>query len=208
MLHDFRKLLVSFVAALPAVNLGCSRQTAPSEPAKTEPAKSNADSPESRREKAIADFSAAIERNPKETNDRGDLPHFQRGRAYAEKGDNDKAIADFTEAIRLYPEAKGPYLAARRVEAYNARAEANRTKGDYDKAIADYTEVINFGRGSFKELTDALAFGGLAATALYKRGICYDEKGEHDKAMSDYREAIRLGPELKSNEDLKKRLGK
>jgi lipoprotein NlpI len=53
-----------------------------------------------------------------------------------------------------------------------------------------------------------MIFGGFAADAHYKRGICYDETGDHAKAMADYKEAVRIKPDLTKNEDLKKRMGK
>lgn len=159
-------------------------------------------------DKAILDCTEGILLDPKKVNDRGELAHYKRGKLYAEKGDHDKAIADFTEAIRLYPIVKGPYLRARQVEVYSLRADSYQKKGDHDKAIADYTEVIQLGTGGFQNLGDALIFGGVAANAHYKRGVCYDEKGEHDKALADYKEAVRIAPELSKNEDLKKRMSK
>ena len=59
-----------------------------------------------------------------------------------------------------------------------------------------------------KDAGEVLAFGGFRATALYERGVCYDEKGDHTKAVADFKEAIRLGPDLANNEDLKQRMNK
>lgn len=136
------------------------------------------------------------------------MPCHRRGWVYAEKGDDDKAIADLTKVIQLYPIIKRPYVASRLMEAYNTRGDAYRKKYEYDKAMADNTQIVEFGHGLSKDAIDALAFSGSAVTAHYKRGICYDEKCDHGKAMIDCTEAIRLGPELKNNEDLKKRMGK
>ncbi len=65
---------------------------------------------------------------------RGDADDsYNRGNAYAGKGEYDKAIAEYTEAIRL-----DPTLA----QAYYNRGFAYLNKGDYDKAIAEFTEAI------------------------------------------------------------------
>jgi tetratricopeptide (TPR) repeat protein len=159
-------------------------------------------------DRAIADLTEAVKLRPKEANDRGELPHYRRGRAFAEKGEHGKAIADYTEAIRLYPIVKGPYFEPRLAEALSARAESYAKTGEYDKAITDYTEVIQATPKGSKDVGEALLLAGAAATAHYKRGVCYDEKGDRAKAMEDFKEAVRLGPELANNEDLKKRMSK
>ena len=55
-------------------------------------------------DKAIADYSEAIQRDPKDAQVYG-----YRGLAYGYKGDWDKAIADYSEAIRLDPKAAWAY---------------------------------------------------------------------------------------------------
>lgn len=189
---------------LPPMTISCSGGKTP----KQGDDKNN-DTPEaSQLNKVIADYTEAIRLNPKDANARGELAYLNRGRAYAQKDEHDKAIADYTEALRLYPIVNVPFLQARLIEAHDARGKSYQKKGEYDKAIADYTEVIQIGTGSFKDMAEAMAFGGLAAQAYYKRGVCYDEKGEHGKAVSDYKEAIRMAPELKDNDDLKARMSK
>ena len=173
------------------------------EPAKTAPAASDV-----RLDKAIADQTEAIRLHPERANDRGELPHFLRGRSYAEKGEQDKAIADFTEAIRLYPVAKSPHLEARLAEAYFARGEAYLKKREYDPAIADFTQIIDSSNKSGKDPIEVLGFAGFRAAAHHHRGVCYDEKGEHNKAVADFTEAIRLAPDLAKNADLKRRMNK
>jgi tetratricopeptide (TPR) repeat protein len=161
-----------------------------------------------RQDQAIADAAEAIRLHPKEVNERGELPHYRRGRAFAEKGEYDKAIADYGEAIRLYPIVSRRYFAPRLAEAHSARAECYGKKGEYDKAIADYTEVLKSTPQGGPDLGEALLLAGARATAHYMRGVCYDDKGDHAKAMEDFKEAIRLGPELANNEDLKRRMSK
>jgi tetratricopeptide (TPR) repeat protein len=198
-------LVLAALAAPAAVSCSGGTPTAPG-PVAAPPAP--ADPAAARLDREIAEATAAIGKDPNAVNDRGELAHARRGRAYAEKGDHDKAIADYTEAVRLYPVVRPPYARARLIEAYNARAECHRKKGDLDRAIADYTEVIGIGTGAFADLGEVLAFGGFAATAHYKRGVCHDDKGDHARAMADYQEAIRLGPDLKNNDDLKRRMSK
>jgi hypothetical protein len=195
---------VALAVVLSPVMTSCSGEKPPAEGEKGVPGKPGTPDPETlRRDKAIADYTEAIRRNPKDADSRGVLTMVKRGGVYAEKGEHDKAIADFTEAIRLYPLIKAPFLSARLMEAHEARGSSYRKKGDYDRAIADYTQVIQFGGGAFKDPGEALAFGGFAAGALYHRGVCYDEKGEPVKAVADFKEAQRLGL---SNEDLQNRM--
>jgi hypothetical protein len=195
---------VALAAVLSPMLTSCSGEKPHAEGEKEVPGKPSAPDPEkARRDKAIADYTEALRRNPKDADSRGVLSIVKRGGVYAEKGEHDRAIADFTEAIRLYPLIKAPFLSARLMEAHEARGSSYRKKGDYNKAIADYTQVIQFGQGAFKDLGEALAFGGFVAGALYNRGVCYDEKGEPIKAVADFREAERRGL---SNEDLHNRM--
>jgi len=79
-------------------------------------------------DKAIADYTEAIIRNPNDSE-----AYKLRGKAYTVNHDYDKAIADYTEAIRINPNDS---------EAYKKRGKAYTVNHDYDKAIADYTETI------------------------------------------------------------------
>ena len=56
-------------------------------------------------DKAIADFTEAIQLDPKNAK-----AYIDRGSAYINKGDNDKAIADCNEAIRLDPKNADAYI--------------------------------------------------------------------------------------------------
>jgi tetratricopeptide (TPR) repeat protein len=189
---------------LPLMAVSCSQGQAPG--TNTEPVTTST-RPEARREKAIAEYTEAIRVDPRKFNDRGELPHYLRGRLYAEQGKHDQAVADFTEVIELYRDLKGPYADARLAEAYNARGESYLQTRDYDKAIADYTAIAESMNKISQDINEVLASGGFSAYALYKRGVCYDEKGERDKALADFKEAIRRAPDLARNEDLKRRMG-
>jgi len=109
-------------------------------------------------DKAIADFSKAIELDPADAK-----AYRNRGLAYYYKREYDKAMADFNKAIDLNPEY---------AEGYYNRGTAYGAKGEYDKAIADFNKVIDL------DPEYALAYG--------TRGLAYYYKGEYDKAIADY----------------------
>jgi lipoprotein NlpI len=79
-------------------------------------------------DRAIADFTVAIDLEPK-------LPGVRTNRAlsWSDKGDHDRAIADYDAALNLFP---------RDVRARTGRAFEWTLKGDYKRAAADYEEVI------------------------------------------------------------------
>ena len=95
-----------------------------------------------------------------------------RGNAYTKKGEFDKAVKDHTTAIQLKPD---------NFYAYNARGKAYRKKWEFDKAIKDYTTAIQLKPDNF------YAYGG--------RGRVYTAKGEFDNAIKDYTTAIQLKPD-------------
>jgi tetratricopeptide (TPR) repeat protein len=95
--------------------------------------------------------------------------YYNRGRAYAAKGDNDRAIADYNAALRLDPKF---------AFAYDNQGNAYHAKGDYHRAIADHNE--------------ALRLDPNFAHAYYNRGSAYAAKGDLDRAIADYNEAIEL----------------
>ena len=151
-------------------------------------------------DRAIADYNAALQINPKYF-----FAHYNRGISYTVKGEWDRAIADFDTAIRLNPKSK---------EAHNNRGGAYMEKGELDRAIADFTTVLRLdpkfasgygNRGvAFRrkgELDRAIADYNQAirldpsyANAYNGRGVAYQEKGDHDRAIVDFGEALRLDP--------------
>lgn len=78
-------------------------------------------------DKAIADFTKAIEIDPKDAD-----AYYARGLVRHIKGDYDKAIADYTKVIEINP---------KRAKAYKARGFCWEAKGQYDKAKADYAKA-------------------------------------------------------------------
>ncbi|MDR3619292.1 MAG: tetratricopeptide repeat protein [Paludisphaera borealis] len=151
------------------------------------------------REKAVADFTEAIQLDPLEA-----VYHASRAIAWSEERD-ERAIADFTEAIRLDP-----------LEAiyYTSRGLAWKSIQEYDKAIDDYTEAIrldpkrglNFSsRGwtwsskkeydkAIADFTEAIRLDPKNGLNFNSRGWTWSRKKEYDKAIADFTEAIRLDP--------------
>ena len=115
---------------------------------------------------AIADYSRALELDPKNV-----YAYNNRGLTKQSKGDVDGAIADYNRTLELDP--KNAY-------AYNNRGLAKDAKGDYDGAIADCNRAI--------ELDSKYA------KSYRNRGVAKEAKGDVDGAIADYNRAIELDP--------------
>jgi tetratricopeptide (TPR) repeat protein len=126
-------------------------------------------------DKAIADFSKAIEIDPKDA-----TTYYSRGCVWGQKGDYDKAIADYTKAIEIDPKVTGAYV---------NRGNAWSYKGNYDKAIADYSKAIEI--------------DPKVAQAYYGRGRAWGEKGDYDKSIVDLTKAIEINPKLSYAYDIR-----
>jgi tetratricopeptide (TPR) repeat protein len=79
---------------------------------------------------AIADYSEALRRNPKDP--AGII--WNRGNAHAEKRDYPGAIADYDQAIALSPKF---------ADYYRIRASTYEKMGERDRAIADYRRALS-----------------------------------------------------------------
>ena len=135
-------------------------------------------------DRAIVDFSEAIELNPDDA-----VAYNNRGGIYYLKEEYESAIADFSKAIELNP----GYAIA-----YNNRGVAYYLKKEYESAIVDFSEAI--------ELNPNYAI------AYNNRGRTYGVRGEVDsltlrpdsptskraviRAIKDYNPAIGLNPKL------------
>ncbi len=86
-------------------------------------------------DRAIADFSAVIERYPKEFG-----PYRLRARAYAEKKDLDHALADHDQIVRLRPDDPGVYL---------ERSFVRLNRGDNAGAMSDMDRFVQLNPRSF-----------------------------------------------------------
>jgi tetratricopeptide (TPR) repeat protein len=117
---------------------------------------------------AIAKYTEAIEKNPKNAN-----AYTDRALAYKEKKDYDKAIADFNEALRLKPEAF----------VYYDRGVIYREMGAEDKAIADFTKALKL----------SIPNAQLRAECYIQRAHSYMNKENADKALPDLNAAIKMG---------------
>jgi len=113
---------------------------------------------------AVADFSKAIELDPKNP-----LAYSARGNAKINTGELDEAIADHSKAIELDPTRRAPYI---------NRGVAKIDKGDLEGAIADYSKAI--------------ALDPKAAAAYFNRGNARLQKGDVTGALGDFDQAVQL----------------
>lgn len=118
------------------------------------------------REKADADFDAALRLNPKFTK-----VYVIRGYQAISDDHLDDAIKQFDQAIAIDPK-----LAA----AYEGRGLAFTSDSQFDKAIPEYQKAIEL------DPKHASAYSGLA--------LAYEEKGQGDRAIEYYTKAIDLAP--------------
>ena len=151
-------------------------------------------------EKAIVDYTKAIELDPKSTH-----AYSERGRAYGNFKQYEKAIADYTQVIQLEP--TDAYAFFNRGLAY-IRLDL------YGKALADLTQAIEldpklslpyasrgFTFGALGEYEKAFADYSLAMDlepkigwAYTNRGNTYHDLGQYENAIADYNKAIQLAP--------------
>jgi tetratricopeptide (TPR) repeat protein len=106
-------------------------------------------------DRAIADYTKAIEIEPKDT-----YAYRYRSEIYLERRDYDLAIADLGKLIELSPNDASPYM---------SRARAYKSKGDYDRAIAEYSKALEIdpSRGH-----------------IYRGGV-FNLTGDYDRAIAD-----------------------
>jgi len=109
-------------------------------------------------DKAIPDYSRAIELNPENY-------RYYLERAHINSHPNvekyDQAISDYSKVMELKPEEAGAI--------YYLQGYAYRKKGDFDNAIFIYNKAIEKKFLCYEE-----------------RGDAYIALGEYDKAISDY----------------------
>ena len=151
-------------------------------------------------DRAIVDFSEAIERDPQST--RG---HNGRGIAYQRKGDYDHSIEDFDRALAIDPKFYW---------AYNTRCVSYRLKGDLDRALRDCSQALalepRFAAGylsranvylaqrefdrAIADLDQLLAIDPKFSEGYVKRGDAYEARKDYGRAIADYDQAIALDP--------------
>ena len=117
-------------------------------------------------DRAIADYTQALQFDPKLA-----VAFNGRGSAYYEKNEFDRAIADHTAAIQLDPKLADAYFHRGIAYSYG--------KHDYDHAVADYTEAIRL--------------DPIFAGAYFHRAIVYQNGiQDFDRALSDYQQVLSL----------------
>ncbi|HEY2136081.1 MAG TPA: tetratricopeptide repeat protein [Xanthobacteraceae bacterium] len=126
-------------------------------------------------DRAMADFTAAIRLNPKDS-----LAYNNRAIAWRDKGNPDRAIADFTQAIRLSALPHSDLPGTGHVNIYSNRGLAWAAKGDLTRALADFDESIRQDR--------------FDPEAYWRRARLYVTKHDLDHAIADMSETIRLDP--------------
>src|SRR5215831_10752703 len=149
---------------------------------------------------AIADFTSALNQNPKFVD-----AFKNRGLAYKMQGTSDKAIGDFNQAIRL--DGNSPEL-------YNLRGAALLDKQEFNRAIADFEKAISLNqkyRNAFVNRGLAFTFTRQLSRAIadfdmvvrlsprdplgyLNRAMTRMDMGNFTGAIADYDEAIRLDP--------------
>lgn len=115
-------------------------------------------------DKAIADFTTVIHREPQATATRR-----ERGVTYGMKGETDRGLRDFDEVIRLKPND---------ALAHMHRADSLQLTKHWDAAIEAATTAIQLDPG--------------LAIAYHVRGRAYIGKKEYGKAARDFSESDRL----------------
>ena len=140
--------------------------------------------------KAIADYTKAIEIDPNFSD-----AYYNRAVAWKSKGRwyYKKAAADYKKAIAAYKNdaranlntaitklTKIIELDPKNAKAYYDRGITWREMGEYEKAIADYTKAIQINPEYAK--------------AYNSRGLAWKKQGNYDKAIADYTKAIEINP--------------
>jgi tetratricopeptide (TPR) repeat protein len=114
---------------------------------------------------AIADYTKAIELNPKYVE-----AYCNRGTAELLKRDYDGAYADGNQAIAIDPKY---------ADGYSIRGQAKSAKSDYDGAIADFDQAMSLSPSSHY---------------VTHRALAKKAKHDLDGAIADFTKAIELNP--------------
>ena len=122
--------------------------------------------------KAIADYTNAIELNPNFVE-----AYYNRGIAWQAKKEKDKAFADFDKAIAIYDR---DIKINPTVKLYMLRGNIKYNKKDYENAIEDYEKAIGLKQDY-----------GLA---FYNKGLAKVAKQDQCGAISDFDKAIEIKP--------------
>lgn len=116
-------------------------------------------------DKAVSDFTKAIELKPEDT-----YAYNNRSYALAREGQYDKALADSTKAIGLEP---------KNALSYQIRALVYEDNKQYDKAVADWSKAIELAPAEYNYLN---------------RARLYRSRGQYDEAIADYTKLVERNP--------------
>jgi tetratricopeptide (TPR) repeat protein len=149
---------------------------------------------------AIADFTEAIQRDPKFT-----LAFQNRGRAWHKKAEYDRAIQDFREALRLDPKNAATFV---------DRGSSLLNKAEFDLALADFGQAVRLApkyglaylaraealsakknyKAALADLNQAEVLMPNQPAVFNNRAAILIETGDIDRAIADYDKAIALDP--------------
>ena len=122
-------------------------------------------------DKALADFSKAVEIDPNQASGYRGLAHVHKHMRRF-----DKSIEAFSKAIEIDPNNASAYI---------ERAIIYQDLGQYNKAMEGYEKVM-------KLESDASDF---LVIAYRRRAECYTKLGQHDKALQDLDKAVEFAKE-------------
>jgi tetratricopeptide (TPR) repeat protein len=141
-------------------------------------------------DKAVADFSRAIELDPRHAE-----ALAGRGVLYAELGQHEKAVADLSRFLELNP---------RNAAIWYWRGVCSSGLGRWDQAAADFGRALALDPNNpvyrdskaLAECSGALARNPRDWDALLKRSGCHRRMGAWDKALADLAQVHELKPDL------------
>ncbi|MDR4497108.1 MAG: tetratricopeptide repeat protein [Candidatus Scalindua sp.] len=153
------------------------------------------------KDKAIAEFTKAIELNPKYAE-----AYLQRGIAYHAKGQQSESLSDFDTFSELDP--KDGKLYSKRAGFYRNQKKYGEAVNDYSKAIEydpEYTENY-YGRGNIYikvgryepailDFTKLIELSPKDTGAYESRASAYMKTKQYNKALSDYSKIIEQYPD-------------
>lgn len=152
-------------------------------------------------DKAIADYTAAIQQRPATV-----VAYNNRALCYLQKGMLEEALRDQTKILQL-DKRTSIY--------YNNRGLTYAKQQKFDEAIADYTKALQlnpqnhlyyYNRGNalfskeeyseaLKDYRAALDLHPRYADAYYYRALCFSESEDYERALEEVGQAIRLKPQ-------------
>jgi lipoprotein NlpI len=138
--------------------------------------------------------------------DRANL-YYQRGLAYAARGDFKLSVSDYADAIRLSPQHLGAHI--KRAAALESLGQTKQTLAAYDEAVSRFPNVLVVinERGKLKrsigdldgavaDFTRCLALDPKSGVCFINRGMCLVEQNSPQAAEGDFSDALkqRLDP--------------